>query len=114
MGGNIHVMADILHCFEYLLRLTLENGDMFTEESIVTLIPIRYSLLLPISSTIRIDSFYHKYQVYEQVRNDHLVNPRHFRATIDDNELRIIHPIKPNRLYASLDTQDKAFTASHG
>ena len=83
LGGSIHMVRDIKNAFEYVLRMTIENRDIYSDESILAFIPVRYSFLIPTTSNIRIDSFYDHHQMYGEIRKDNKINARHFHASID-------------------------------
>ncbi len=46
-GGTIHIVTDIKNAFANVARITLENGDLNSDESVFSLVPVKYPFLLP-------------------------------------------------------------------
>ena len=82
MGGYIHVLRDIKCAFENLLRITLENGDMNSDETPLTLMPIKYSFLIQTTVNTFLNNFVNKFHIYEDVSRIS-VFPRYWKGIVD-------------------------------
>jgi hypothetical protein len=83
-GGYTEVLSDVKSAFENLLRITLENGDIGSEESVLTMMPAKYPYLFPTTVSLNFSNFESKLTVREKI-NRKPEYFRFFRGSFEDN-----------------------------
>lgn len=81
-GGKVEAVSTMKAIFENFLRVTLEYGDMNTDESICTLMQFRYSYFIPLVSKHEAKDFTQLQKLQNPIYL-HLFNHRNF--VIDRN-----------------------------
>ena len=82
MGGNIHVLEDIRSAYNLVARITLENGDLSAEESLLTLMPYKYPFLVPVTTNIYMGDWHNHINLYEDVSKIKFF-PRSWKGKMD-------------------------------
>lgn len=81
-GGYIEAVRDVQGVFENFLRITLEYGDMNSDETLYSMLPVRYPFLFPVSIATWFDYLYNKLKIYMN-SNRKQEHSRFFRASLD-------------------------------
>jgi hypothetical protein len=98
-GGYTELIRDVRTTFENLLRITLENGDLNSDEAVYSLMPYKYPYLIPTTIGIDLQDLHHHIRILED-QNRKPVHPRSFRPSFESEE-------------SIADTQDKMLINYH-
>jgi hypothetical protein len=82
MGGNIRILEDIRSAYNLVARITLENGDLSAEESLLTLMPFKYPFLVPVTTNIYMGDWANHINLYEDVSKIKFF-PRSWKGKVD-------------------------------
>jgi hypothetical protein len=103
-GGFTEAVGEVRHAYENFLRITLENGDLNSEEAVLSMMPLRYPSLIPNTLGLSIATLYQNFRIFGNV-NRKPETSRYFRGsfgpagnmTVDENWTVGVYP---NRAYS--------------